>query len=65
MAEGGRRKEMNQETKEELEISKLVTMTMTQECKKDGWFGKKSDNLCFIDAKGKGLAGQPSTHQAG
>lgn len=56
---------MNKETKEELEISKLMTMTMTQECKKDGWFGKKSDNLCFIDAEGKGLAGQPSTHQAG
>lgn len=49
---------MNRRDKGGIRDSKLVTM------KKVAGLRIKSDNLCFIDAEGKELVGQPTTHQA-
>lgn len=56
---------MNRRDKGGIRDSKLVTMKMMQECKKVAGLGIKSDNSCFIDAEGKELVGQPTTHRAG
>lgn len=69
--EWGRQKRLTEETKDELEISKLVTMNMMLLPKEN----KNTKKIAGLEWKGaiyvsqmlniKGLVGQPGTHQAG
>lgn len=56
---------MNRRDKGGIRYSKLVAMKMMQECKKVAGLQIKSDNLCFIDAEGNKLVGQPTNYTSG